>query len=154
LFFAQEFPVAQGDCFFCVLRFFRATAAPQYFGGTPEARAHKPQSQSLVSYNCCMPMRGGFTLLLCAVGGALVGFVALAVAAAGEPALPATLVAVFSPGLRAAELLVPGGHKSLGWTFGWFLRIAILTNALYYFVLFRGGAYFARWLLRRASPKP
>lgn len=81
------------------------------------------------------------------------GFVALAVAAGGEPTLPATFVAVFSPGLRAAELLVPERHESLGWTFGWFLRIAILTNALYYFVLFTCGTYSARWLFQR-STKP
>jgi len=90
-------------------------------------------------------------LLVCAAAGAVAGFVALAAAAASEPTLPAILVAVLSPGLRAAELLVPGRHESLGWTFGWFLRIAILTNALYYFVLFSCGAYFARWILQRST---
>jgi len=109
--------------------------------------------QAVVRYNCRMTWRAGWILLNCGAAGALAGFAALAVAAAGEPTLPTTLVAVFSPGLRAAELLVPGRHESLGWTFGWFLRIAILTNALYYFVLFSCGAYFTRWLSQR-SAKP
>lgn len=92
--------------------------------------------------------------MVCGAAGAVVGFVALAVGAAREPTLPATLVAAFSPGLRAAELLVPDRHESLGWTFGWFLRIAILTNALYYFLLFSSGTYLARGLLKRGSTKP
>lgn len=92
-------------------------------------------------------------MLVCAAAGAVAGFVALAAAAASEPTLPAILVAVLSPGLRAAELLVPGRHESLGWTFGWFLRIAILTNALYYSVLFSCAASLAKWFLRRGSAK-
>jgi hypothetical protein len=88
-------------------------------------------------------------LAACAVAGVFAGFVALAVAAANEPALPAALIGIFSPGIRLAELVMPPArHESLGWTFGWFLRIAILTNAIYYFVLLSGAAYLARWLLR------
>src|SRR5271168_4419704 len=100
-----------------------------------------------------MTLRGGWILVVCGVTGAVAGLVALAVAAANEPTLPTTLVALFSPGLRAAELLVPGRHESLGWTFGWFLRIAILTNALYYSVLFSCAASLAKWFLRRGSAK-
>jgi hypothetical protein len=40
-------------------------------------------------------------------------------------------------------MLVPGRHESLGWTFGWFLRVAIATNALFYFVVFLLLAYAA-----------
>jgi hypothetical protein len=83
----------------------------------------------------------------CAVAGILVGFFALAMAAADEPVLPAGLVAIFSPGLRLAEVVMPERHESLGWTFGWFLRIALATNALFYFVVFALLAYAVEWLL-------
>ena len=84
------------------------------------------------------------------MAGLALGIIALAYASASEPALPAGVLLLLSPGLRMAELLVPGRHESLGWTFGWFLRVAILTNALYYFVLVSCGAYFAKRLLRRS----
>ena len=57
------------------------------------------------------------------------GFLALAVAVPLEQQAPAPLIAVLSPGLKLAELIMPETHKSMAWTFGWFLRIAIAANA-------------------------
>jgi hypothetical protein len=31
---------------------------------------------------------------------------------------------------------MPETHKSLAWAFGWFLRIAIVTNAIFYYAIF------------------
>lgn len=68
--------------------------------------------------------------------GLLVGFFALAFAVPTESTLPTFLVTLFSPGLKIAELTVPARHESLATTFGWFLRIAIGVNGLFYFVIF------------------
>jgi ascorbate-specific PTS system EIIC-type component UlaA len=75
-------------------------------------------------------------IILPAVLGTIVGFLALAAAIPAESSLSAPLVAMFSPGLKIAELTVPARHESLAFTFGWFLRIAILANAAYYFAIF------------------
>src|SRR5256885_13670818 len=64
------------------------------------------------------------------------GFLGLALAAQNEPAIPMLLLVLFSPGLKLAELITPEHHASLGATFGWFLRIGIGVNALYYFLVF------------------
>jgi hypothetical protein len=64
------------------------------------------------------------------------GFIGLALAAENEPAIPAPVLMLFSPGLKLAELIAPGEHGSLGATFGWFLRVGIAANATYYFVIF------------------
>jgi len=41
------------------------------------------------------------------------------------------VIALFSPGLKLAELVTtPETGKSFAWTFGWFLRIAILATPL------------------------
>src|SRR5271155_749739 len=112
-----------------------------------ENRAHL----TIRRYHYGMLARDGWILAFCGAAGRLVGFAALAAAAAYEPSLPATVVALFSPGLRVAEVLVPGRHESLGWTFGWFLRVAIGANALFYFVLFACGRYLAKRLLARSE---
>jgi hypothetical protein len=65
-----------------------------------------------------------------------VGFLALACAVPNESSLPVPLVSLFSPGLKVAELVLPATHESLAWTFGWFLRIAIGVNGLYYSMIF------------------
>jgi len=83
-----------------------------------------------------MPQPKLFRFLLLAVLGLIAGFLALAVAVPLEPQVPAPLIALFSPGLKLAELLTPATGKSFAWTFGWFLRIAILTNAAFYYALF------------------
>jgi hypothetical protein len=70
------------------------------------------------------------------------GFVGLALAAENEPTIPALLVMLVSPGLKLAELITPGAHGSLGATFGWFLRVGIIANAGYYFVIFALLAHF------------
>ena len=70
------------------------------------------------------------------------GFIGLALAAENEPAIPAPLLMLFSPGLKLAELVTPGAHGSLGATFGWFLRVGIAANAAYYFAIFALLAYF------------
>jgi hypothetical protein len=85
------------------------------------------------------------------VAGIAVGVVALAYTSANEPTLSAAVIVILSPGLRVAELLVPGRHESLGWTFGWFLRIAIATNALYYFIVFVLATFFATRAVRKAA---
>lgn len=81
--------------------------------------------------------------------GLLVGFLALAIAVPSESSLPTVLVTLLSPGLKIAELTVPTRHESLATTFGWFLRIAIVANGLFYFVIF---ALLARLLVPRRSP--
>jgi hypothetical protein len=79
--------------------------------------------------------------ILPAVVALPLGFVCLALAAENEPTIPAPLLMLFSPGLKLAELITPGQHGSLGNTFSWFLRVAIATNAAYYFVIFFLLAY-------------
>jgi len=74
--------------------------------------------------------------LLFAGLGLVAGFLALAVAVPLEPQVPAPLLALLSPGLKVAELIVPDTHGSLAWTFGWFLRIAILANGVFYYGVF------------------
>src|SRR6516165_1565799 len=82
-----------------------------------------------------------FRFILPAVLGTIAGFLALAVAIPTEASLSAPLVALFSPGLKIAEMTVPARHESLAFTFGWFLRIAIGANAAYYFAIFSVAAY-------------
>lgn len=81
-------------------------------------------------------MRTLFRFLLPALISVPLGFILLALAAQNEPSIPAPLLVLFSPGLKLAEMVAPQTHDSLGATFSWFLRIAILVNAAYYFVLF------------------
>ena len=88
-----------------------------------------------------MPKGFFFRWLVPAVLGLVVGFFALAAAVTNETALPASLVLLFSPGLKVAELVMPETHASLAWTFGWFLRIAIGVNAVFYFAIFALLAY-------------
>ncbi len=83
-----------------------------------------------------MPQRKLFRFILLAGLGLAAGFLALALAVPFEPQIPAPLIAIFSPGLKLAELLTPGTHKSIAWTFGWFLRIAIVANAAFYYAIF------------------
>jgi hypothetical protein len=80
-------------------------------------------------------------LVLPAILGSLVGFLALAFAVQDEPTLPAALLSIFSPGLKVAEMVVPAKHESLGSTFGGFLRIAIGVNAVLYSSLFALAGY-------------
>ncbi len=95
-----------------------------------------------------MPQRVIFRWVLPTLLGLMAGFLALAWAIASETMLPRWLVSLFSPGLKVAELAMPTAHESLAWTFGWFLRIAIGVNALFYFLLF---ALMAFLLDRRRS---
>jgi hypothetical protein len=88
-----------------------------------------------------MPQRKLFRFLLLAGLGLVAGFLALAIAVPIEPQVPATLIALFSPGLKLAELISPGTGKSFAWSFGWFLRIAIVANAAFYYALFTVAAY-------------
>jgi len=83
-----------------------------------------------------MPQRSLFRFLLLAGVSLVSGFLALAIAVPIEPQIPAPLIALFSPGLKLAELIMPETHKSMAWTFGWFLRIAIAANAAFYFAIF------------------
>ncbi len=80
-------------------------------------------------------------VLLPAIFGATLGFLALAFAVQNEPVLPVPVLAVFSPGLKIAEMFTPARHESLGSTFGGFLRVAIGVNALLYFSIFALAGY-------------
>jgi hypothetical protein len=90
-----------------------------------------------------MPERRLLRFILLAGLGLAAGFIALAIAVPIEPQLPAPVIALFSPGLQLAELVTPETGKSFAWTFGWFLRIAILSNAVFYFAIFSFFAYLA-----------
>ncbi len=92
-----------------------------------------------------MPQRKSFRLLLLAGLGLATGFIALAIAVPIEPQVIPPVIALFSPGLQLAEFVTPETGKSFAWTFGWFLRIAILTNAVFYFAIF----YFLAYVLNR-----
>jgi hypothetical protein len=88
-----------------------------------------------------MPQRGFFRFFLLAGLGLAAGFLALAIAVPIEPQTPVPLIALFSPGLKLAEFVTPETGKSFAWTFGWFLRIAILANAAFYFAIFAFVTY-------------
>jgi len=88
-----------------------------------------------------MPQRTFLRLVLPAVAGLLVGFLALAWASTSESKIPVWVVSLFSPGLKIAELAMPAAHESLAWTFGWFLRVSIGINAVFYFAIFALIAY-------------
>jgi len=83
-----------------------------------------------------MPQRKLFRFLLLAGLGLVAGFLALAITLPLEPQVAAPLIALFSPGLKLAEFVTPETGKSFAWTFGWFLRIAIVANAAFYYALF------------------
>ena len=95
-----------------------------------------------------MTQRGLIRQLLLAALGLAAGSMALGIAMPLEPQILPPFVALFSPGLKLAELLLPEMHKSLAWTFGWFLRIAILTNAVFYYAI---CALLAYWFTRRSA---
>jgi len=86
--------------------------------------------------------------LLLATLGLAVGFFALAIAIPVEPQVYPAVIALFSPGLKLAELIMPETHKSMAWTFGWFLRIAIAANAVFYYAI---CAFLTYFLMRRSS---
>jgi hypothetical protein len=88
-----------------------------------------------------VPLQLFFRWILPATAGLLVGFLALAWAAPNESTVPVSLVSLLSPGLKIAEMVMPAAHESLAWTFGWFLRIAIGVNAVFYFAIFALLAY-------------
>jgi hypothetical protein len=90
-----------------------------------------------------MSQRKLFRFILLAGLSLVAGFLALAIAVPLEPQVPAPLIALFSPGLKLAEFVTPETGKSFAWTFGWFLRIAIATNAAFYYALFALAAYVA-----------
>jgi hypothetical protein len=89
-----------------------------------------------------MPKSKPLRLLLLAGLGLAAGFLALAIAVAIEPQVIPLVIAVFSPGLKLAELVTPETGRSFAWTFGWFLRTAILANAAFYFAIFSLVAFF------------
>ena len=88
-----------------------------------------------------MPQGKPLRLLLLAGLGLVAGFIALAIAVPIEPQVIPPVVALFSPGLKLAEFVTPETGKSFAWTFGWFLRIAILANGVFYFAIFSLIAY-------------
>ena len=95
-----------------------------------------------------MPSQPIFRAAISALLALIAGFLALAITVPMESSIPVALVALFSPGLKIAELIMPQEHGSLGWTFGWFLRIAISVNAILYFAIF---SFFGYLLGRRSK---
>jgi hypothetical protein len=91
-----------------------------------------------------MPQRKFLRFLLFAGLSLVAGFLALAIAVPIEPQVIPPVIALFSPGLKLAELMTPGSGKCFAWTFGWFLRIAIAGNAAFYFAIFSLFAYLVR----------
>jgi len=77
-----------------------------------------------------------FRYVLFAGLGLIAGFPALAIAVPIEPRVLPPVIALFSPGLKLAEFVTPESGKSFAWTFGWFLRIAVLRNGAFYFAIF------------------
>jgi len=90
-----------------------------------------------------MPQSRFLRFVLLAGLGLAAGFLALAIAVPIEPQTAAPVIALFSPGLKLAEFITPESGKSFAWTFGWFLRIAILANGIFYFAVFSLFAYLA-----------
>ncbi|HXY23461.1 MAG TPA: hypothetical protein VEI73_02345 [Candidatus Acidoferrum sp.] len=78
----------------------------------------------------------------------MLGLIALAIAVPVEPQLYPAVVALFSPGLKLAELLMPETHKSMAWSFSWFLRVAIAANAVFYYAI---SALLGCFLRRRSA---
>ena len=109
------------------------------------------QSSAYLLDSLIMPRGLVFRVVLLTGLGLLAGFFALAIAVPNEPAIPVPLLTLLSPGLKIAELIMPQEHGSLGWTFGWFLRIAIGVNCAYYFVLLGLLGYLVGGRLKRAS---
>src|SRR5712671_2541624 len=107
----------------------------------PQEGRPAPWNPLLVSV--AMPQPTLFRFLLLAALAVIAGFLTLAIAVPIEPQVPAPLIALFSPGLKLAEVVTPETGKSFAWTFGWFLRIAIVANAFFYFALFALIAYLA-----------
>jgi hypothetical protein len=91
-----------------------------------------------------MPQHRLFRNLLFGGLGLFAGFLALAIAVPLEPQVPVPLLVLLSPGLKIAELIMPDTHGSLAWTFGWFLRIAIVSNAAFYYAVFALVAHLLR----------
>ena len=83
-----------------------------------------------------MPQRALFRNLLFGAISLIAGFLALAAAVTLEAQAPVPLVVLLSPGLKIAELIMPETRGSLAWTLGWFLRIAIAGNAVFYYAIF------------------
>jgi len=110
--------------------------------------SHDRQLQCGLIQSVRMPQRLFFRLVLPAMAGLLVGFLALAWASTSESTIPVWVVSLFSPGLKIAELAMPEAHESLAWTFGWFLRISIGVNAIFYLAIF---ALIAHLVDRRGS---
>lgn len=88
-----------------------------------------------------MPQHRPFRFLLLAGLALVAGFLALATAVPIEPQVPVFLIALFSPGLKLAELITPETRGSMAWTFSWFLRIAIAGNTAFYLAIFSLIAY-------------
>jgi hypothetical protein len=80
-----------------------------------------------------------------------IGFLALAVAVPLESQVSPLLIALFSPGLKLAEMVTPETGKSFGWTFGWLLRIAIAGNTAFYFAVFSLLTYGLLAVIKKAK---
>lgn len=105
----------------------------------PQEGAQTPRNPLLQSGT--MQQHKLLRYLLLAGLSLLAGFLALAIAVPLESQIPALLIALFSPGLKLAELITPETGKSFAWTFGWFLRIAIAANTAFYYAIFSLIAY-------------
>ena len=98
-----------------------------------------------------MPQHKFFRYFLLAGLSLVAGFLALAIAVPLESQVSPLLIALFSPGLKLAEMITPETGKSFAWTFGWFLRIAIAANAAFYFAVFSLLTYGLLAAIRKAK---
>jgi hypothetical protein len=87
-------------------------------------------------------------VLLPAVVGLPVGFLALGFAVGFGQELPNFLLYLISPGMGVASHIFPNRPKSLAATIGVFLDVSIAVNFIFYFALFAAIAYL---LERRTS---
>lgn len=112
-----------------------------WLGSLPTGAGHDRRPPFGLIPSVRMPQRIFFRLALPAIASLLVGFLALAWTSTSESTIPVWVVSLVSPGLKIAELAMPAAHESLAWTFGWFLRISIGVNAVFYFAIFALIAY-------------
>src|SRR5260370_25547400 len=81
----------------------------------PQEGRPAPWNPLLVSV--AMPQPALFRFLLLAALAVIARFLPLAIALPIEPQVPSPLIALFSPGLKLAALIIPEPHKSIAWPF-------------------------------------
>ena len=88
-------------------------------------------------------------VVLPAVVGLPVGFLALGFAVGYGQELPSPLLYLIAPGIAVASHIFPHRPKSLASAIGGFLDVSIAVNFIFYFGIFAAIAY----LIDRRAPK-